>query len=141
MTAETYATLLNLRLVVHSSKSNYVAVDRNFWTHSFGSQIDGIEIDEAWYRERYDDVASAIKNGTVLDARQHFRESGYFEHRMPFAIGVNETWYLQQYADVGDAIAKAVYASAQEHFEQVGYREGRLPFPGFSLTKGRKQTG
>ena len=138
MPIESYATLLNLKLVVPSSKSNYVAIDRNFWTHSFGSQIADISVDEKWYCGRYADVADAVRSGVIVNAKQHYRESGYFEHRMPHAITVDESWYLSQYDDIGSAIAKKLYGSAQEHFEEVGFKEGRLPYPGFSLNKARE---
>ena len=138
MSVESYATLLNLKLVVPSSKSNYVAVDRNFWTHSFGNLISAVALDDVWYCTRYPDVGEAVRKGVIRDAMQHYRESGYFEHRMPFPIFVDERWYLSQYDDVGSAIAKSVYSTAQEHFEEVGFREGRLPYPGFSLSKGRE---
>ena len=135
MSVESYATLLNLKLVVPSSKSNYVAVDRSFWTHTFGCQIAEIALDEGWYRHRYSDVEDAVRSGALVDAKQHYRESGYFEHRMPFAIAVDERWYLNQYDDVGAAISRKLYGSAQDHFEEVGFKEGRLPYPGFSLSK------
>ncbi len=138
MSVESYATLLNLKLVVPSAKSNYVAVDRNFWTHSFGCQIAEIALDQRWYCDRYSDVAEAVRSGALNDAKQHYRESGYFEHRLPYLITVNERWYLSQYDDVGVAIDKRIYSSAQDHFEQLGFKEGRLPYPGFTLTKGRE---
>lgn len=135
MPVESYATLLNLKLVVPASKSNYVAVDRTFWTHALGCQIAEIDLDEAWYCGRYPDVDEAIKDGVLAGARQHYRDSGYFEHRMPFAIAVDERWYLAQYDDVSATLSRKLYVSAQGHFEEVGFKEGRLPYPGFTLTK------
>jgi hypothetical protein len=92
------------------------------------TMISGIEIDEAWYLRTYEDIASAIKSGSVRSARQHFIDDGYFEGRRPFAMSVDERWYLTQNPDVSDSIRRGDVASAQEHFDQDGYREGRLPF-------------
>ena len=126
---------MNLKLVIPSSKSNYVAVDRNFWIHAFGSRVAEIDVDEKWYLKKYQDVSSALSKRIIESARQHYTESGYFEHRMPHEISVDSQWYLAQYEDVGSAITQKVYRSAQEHFEEVGFKEGRLPYPGFSLSK------
>jgi hypothetical protein len=92
------------------------------------TMISGIEIDEAWYLRTYEDIASAIKSGSVRSAKQHFVDDGYFEGRRPFAMQVDERWYLMQNPDVSDSIRRGDVASAQEHFDQDGYREGRLPF-------------
>jgi hypothetical protein len=90
--------------------------------------ISDIEVDEAWYLERYPDVAEAIEAGFVESAKQHFAHHGYFEGRMPFEIRVDEVWYLAQYPEVADAIRSGLVKSAQQHFEKNGYREGRLPW-------------
>ena len=133
MSVESYATLLNLKLVYPSHQSNLVVVDRAFWAETLGCRIAEIALDEAWYRQRYPDVDEAIATGLLPDARQHYRESGYFEHRLPYPIAVDAPWYLSQYTDVGAALSRKLYASAQAHFEEVGFKEGRLPYPGFSL--------
>ena len=92
------------------------------------TMIAGIEVDETWYLRTYEDIASAIKSGSVRSAKQHFVDDGYFEGRRPFAMQVDERWYLMQNPDVSDSIRRGDVASAQEHFDQDGYREGRLPF-------------
>ena len=134
MTFESYATLLNLRLVVPSARSEYVVVDRTFWTETLACRIATVPLDAAWYCRRYPDVAEAIAAGLLPDANQHYRNSGYFEHRLPFAITVDARWYVTEYADVSAALSRKLYRSAQEHFEEVGFKEGRLPYPGFSLS-------
>jgi hypothetical protein len=93
------------------------------------SMIAGFDVDEAWYLKTYEDIAGAIKSGTVQSARQHFVDDGYFEGRLPFPIPVDEKWYLQQNPDVADSVRRGIVASAQSHFDQDGYREGRGPFP------------
>ena len=140
MSVESYATLLNLKMVVPSSKSNYVAVDRDYWIYSFGSRIAEIDLDESWYLKRHPDVEAAIEKGLVSSAQQHYCESGYFEHRMPYQINVDEKWYIGQYEDVQTAIAKQHFTSAQEHFESIGFKEGRHPYPSFALRQRARQS-
>jgi hypothetical protein len=88
-----------------------------------------IEVDEAWYLEKYPDVAEAIKSGKIASARQHFMFNGYFEGRLPFPIRVDERWYLTQNPGVAEYIRAGRLESGQQHFDHDGYREGRLPFP------------
>lgn len=88
-----------------------------------------IEVDEAWYLEKYPDVAEGIKAGRVESARQHFMHNGYFEGRLPFALKIDERWYLTQNPGVADYIRAGRLDSGQQHFDHDGYREGRLPFP------------
>jgi len=90
--------------------------------------ISGIEVDEAWYLQTYEDIGKAVKEGSVKSARQHFIEDGYFEGRLPAPIKVDEGWYLKQYPDVAESVKSGTVASAQAHFDGDGYREGRLPF-------------
>ena len=90
--------------------------------------IQGIEIDEGWYTRTYEDIGSAIRQGSVKSAKQHFVDDGYFEGRLPFPIRVDERWYLASNPDVAESIRQGVIESAQDHFIKDGYREGRLPF-------------
>jgi hypothetical protein len=92
------------------------------------TMIRGIEVDNAWYVQAYEDIGSAIKSGVVSSAQQHFVNDGYFEGRLPFPIVVDEHWYLTENPDVAESIRKGSVVSAQEHFDADGYREGRLPF-------------
>ena len=91
--------------------------------------ISGVEVNEDWYLKAYDDIAKAVRDGTVPSARQHFIEDGYFEGRLPFPVKVDEKWYLQQNPDVADSVRRGTVASGQSHFDEDGYREGRKPFP------------
>jgi hypothetical protein len=90
--------------------------------------ISGFEVNEKWYLETYEDIAKAIREGSVQSAKQHFVDDGYFEGRQPFPIAVDEKWYLQQNPDVAESVRRGVVASGQAHFQEDGYREGRLPF-------------
>lgn len=90
--------------------------------------IVGTEVDEAWYLRTYEDIAEAVREGSIKSAQHHFVEDGYFEGRLPFPIQVDDRWYTTQYPDVGDSVRRGLLPSAQAHFEEDGYREGRLPF-------------
>ena len=90
--------------------------------------IIGVEVDEAWYLDRYPDIAEAISQGVVKSARLHFVNDGYFEGRMPFPIRVDERYYLAQNAGVSDFVRKGMLVTGQQHFDENGYAEGRLPF-------------
>lgn len=92
------------------------------------TMLAGIEVDETWYLQTYDDIARAAHEGTVKSVKQHFIDDGYFEGRMPFPIDVDEQWYLQQNPDVAESVRRGMIESAQAHFQDDGYREGRLPF-------------
>jgi hypothetical protein len=88
----------------------------------------GVAVDEAWYLQRYEDIAKAIATGEIKSARQHFVEHGYIEGRLPGPVQVDEKWYLERYPDVAESVRKGVVPSAQAHFERDGYKEGRLPY-------------
>jgi hypothetical protein len=90
--------------------------------------IVGTEVDEEWYLRAYEDIAEAVREGTIESAQRHFVEDGYFEGRLPFPIRVDDRWYMNQYPDVGDSVRRGALPSAQAHFDDDGYQEGRLPF-------------
>jgi hypothetical protein len=121
MSFDTYATLLNKKLVVPSQQ----------FAMLLGPHIERIRLDEDWYLKQYPDVRDAIDRGEFSSASEHYTKVGYFEHRMPHAIEVEEAWYLEQYPDVRDAVANGVFANGQTHFTRVGFREGRFPHPNF----------
>jgi len=89
--------------------------------------LGGVEIDPAFYREQYDDIAEAEREGRISSVRRHFVEDGYFEGRLPFALAVDEAWYRRNNPDVDESIRQGLIGSAQEHFVSNGYREGRMP--------------
>jgi hypothetical protein len=90
--------------------------------------IVGVEVDEKWYLERYQDIAQAIQEGIVSSARSHFVNDGYFEGRVPFSIAVDEKYYLSHNPGVADYVRQGMLQSGQQHFDENGYKEGRLPF-------------
>jgi len=130
----TYATLINRKLVVPSSRKPFVAVDEHFLAELLMPRLEKVQVDEQWYLETYPDVLDAIQRGVVPGAKAHYCQYGYFENRMPHRILVDEPWYLSEYPDVRDGVVDAKdFASGQEHFERLGYREGRFPYRGFEL--------
>ncbi len=90
--------------------------------------ISGIEVNEEWYLKEYEDIAQAIRDGSVASAKQHFVDDGYFEGRLPFPMLVDERWYLRENPDVAESVRKGVVSSGDQHFAEDGYREGRLPY-------------
>lgn len=107
-------------LRVNVSYENFVAILR--------MMILGIEVNEAWYARTYEDIGSAVQDGVLQSAKQHFVNDGYFEGRLPFPILIDERWYLAENPDVAESVRKGLVDSAQDHFTKDGYREGRLPF-------------
>ena len=130
---DTYATLLNKKLVVPSLKTSYMAIDRNYFVTVLAPCLSGVHVDEAWYLSHSPDVADAIKRGEFASAKDHYAKVGFYEHRMPYEIDVDETWYLENYPDVATAVETGVFTSGRAHFYQLGYREGRIPHPHFML--------
>jgi hypothetical protein len=90
--------------------------------------LSGIQVDEAWYLERYPDIATAIGQGLVQSPQTHFVNDGYFEGRIPFPIRVDERFYLARNPGIADCVRQGTLQSGQQHFDENGYAEGRLPF-------------
>lgn len=134
MDIPTYASLINRKLIVPSSKKPFLAVDEHFIAQLLLPRLEKIHVDEAWYLNAYPDISAAIKRGVVPSAKAHYCQYGYYEHRMPHRILVDEAWYLMEYPDVREGVVTAKhFASGQEHFELLGYKEGRYPYRGFEL--------
>ncbi len=92
------------------------------------SMISGVEVNEEWYLREYEDIAQAVRDGTIESAKRHFVDDGYFEGRRPFPMPVDERWYLGENPDVAESVRKGVIDSGEQHFTEDGYREGRLPY-------------
>ena len=133
MTISTYATLLNAKVIIPSQRTNYYAVQKDHFFDFLRPLIAGILFDEAWYLAAYPDIAEAIAAGVIPSAHEHYLQSGYFEHRLPYDIEVHSDWYVAQYDDVRAAVAAGTFTNGRDHFLQSGFREGRLPHPGFAL--------
>jgi hypothetical protein len=119
---KSYLTISNVRgeLMVSCSYENLVQMLRRL--------IAGVQVDEAWYLERYPDIAEAIGQGVIASPKSHFVSDGYFEGRMPFPIRVDEHYYLSHNSGVADYVRNGSLESGQQHFDENGYDEGRLPF-------------
>ncbi len=130
---ESYATLINRRLLLPSQRTSYIAVEPHYLLRCLRPDIVRIHVDETWYCRQYPDVVEALAEGKIASAREHYERFGYLEHRIPYRIEVHEEWYLAQYDDIRRAVAGGEFASGQQHFIEVGYREGRFPHPNFRL--------
>lgn len=119
---KSYVTIETVKgeLMVKCSYENLVQLIRRL--------LAGTDVNEAWYLERYPDIADAIKQGIITSARSHFVGDGYFEGRWPFPITVDENYYLEQNPGVADYVRRGLLQSGQQHFDENGYKEGRLPF-------------
>ena len=138
---DTYATMVNRRILVPSGTTPYFAVEQHFFFDLMERILGYIEVDEEWYLAQHKDVTEAVRKGLVKSGRNHYMRFGFYEHRLPFRIHVLEDWYLKSYPDVKEALDNQIYRNAQSHFEIAGFREGRLPFPNFSLCASTSSTG
>jgi len=136
MPPQSFATLVNRKLLIPSSKTAYLAIEREFLIAILAPALAEIHLDEPWYLAQNPDVRDAIANRAFNSAADHFCRVGFYEHRMPYPIEVDETWYLKSYPDIAAAVTQGAVASGQAHFQADGYREGRFPHPDFALRKG-----
>ena len=133
MSHDTYAALLNKKLVIPSQKTSYLAIERNYFVGILSRVVSDIYVDESWYVQHSPDVGTAVAEGDFASATDHFIKVGFYEHRMPYEIDVDDEWYLENYPDIADAVKTRVFPSGRAHFYQNGYREGRLPHANFAL--------
>jgi hypothetical protein len=124
-----YTKIKALVNIINDNGQLTVNASYDEFLHMIREILSVIEVDEAWYLEKYPDVGEGIKAGAVASARDHFMHNGYFEGRLPFEMKVDERWYLTQNPGVADYIRAGRLESGQQHFDYDGYREGRLPFP------------
>jgi len=137
MPPQSFATLVNRKLLIPSSKTAYLAIEREFLIAILAPALAEIHLDEPWYLAQNPDVRDAIANRAFNSAADHFCRVGFYEHRMPYPIEVDETWYLKSYPDIAAAVTQGAVASGQAHFQADGYREGRFPHPDFALSAKR----
>jgi hypothetical protein len=133
MSGASFATLINKKVLVPSTRTQYIAVDKNYLVDLLKPVLRRIHVDEAWYLQSNPDVVQAIDASLVNSGADHYVNFGYYEHRMPYEINVDEAWYLAQYPDVADAVSKGVIGAARDHFYAAGFKEGRIPYAGFSF--------
>lgn len=85
------------------------------------------DFNEAGYLAENPDIAEALADGSVQDARMHYVGFGFFEGRLGATPAVDERWYLAAYNDVAQAVRSGKVASASEHYNVAGAAEGRSP--------------
>ena len=91
------------------------------------------EFDDSFYLAAHPDIRTAVEAGRIIDAAEHYFETGYYENRQPRRFTIDEKYYLRENPDVSEAMRQGDVASPQAHFDEVGFREGRLPYAGFAL--------
>jgi len=128
-----FATLINRKVLIPSSRTNYYVIDKNHFVDLMKPILRQIYVDEEWYIQFYPDIEQALSGRVVDSAADHYVTFGYYEHRLPYPIEVDQPWYLRQYPDVDEAVARGMFASAHDHFYAAGFQEGRLPCANFSL--------
>jgi len=136
MKVASFATPINHKVMISSTRTQYVAVDKEHLVDFLKPTLPTIYMGSDWYPENKPDIAEAIKTGVVANAEDHYVTYGYYEHRMPCAIKVEEEWYLTQYPDVKEAVQKGLFSSAHGHIYAVGFGEGRLSHANFSFCIG-----
>ena len=87
--------------------------------------------DSEAYLARFPDIKTAIDEGRLPSALEHFLLFGYAESRAPMRYDVDEDWYLKAYPDVAEAVSSGKIKSATQHFDMFGYAEGRVPNKSF----------
>ena len=89
---ESYAALMNRKFVVASQKTNFIALEPFFFAQLHSERVAQIYVDEDWYSSRHPDVGTALAEGKIGAAKEHYVLFGYYEHRMPYEIWVDEDW-------------------------------------------------
>ncbi|WP_133123059.1 hypothetical protein [Methylobacterium frigidaeris] len=118
-----------------SSKESAFLIEQNMFYNIIRCLLEKVNVDEAWYLDRHQDVLMAIRNGDLKSAKDHYLRFGYFEGKLPYNIQVDENFYLNTYPDVKMAISSGDIPNAQTHFLMSGAEEGRMPYKDFSLFK------
>jgi hypothetical protein len=105
------------------NNNNY---DNNRWNNdrdrfsSTSCSVNGF--DEKFYREAYQDVEAAIRQGRVKSACDHYRTFGRYEGRYP---QFNEASYLSKNPDVATAVREKRFRNGYQHWQLYGRFENR----------------
>jgi hypothetical protein len=83
--------------------------------------------DDRAYLEKFSDIRTAVRSGTIPSGTRHFVTDGFFEGRAPLKYDVDEDWYVRTYPDVALAIKTGKVRDGTEHFALFGFMEGRVP--------------
>src|SRR3546814_18672540 len=74
------------------------------WRKLIEGALEGVEFDEKWYLKQYGDIADAHRKVQIVNLREHFITSGYFEGRRPSGRHFDTRWYVSTNKDVADAL-------------------------------------
>ncbi len=129
--AASFAELVFESKLTGGSDTSQFGISRPLLIALLRPMFEALRFDAQWYQSAYPDIAAAYRAGTLTDLKAHYREFGFFEHRLPCFVRVDEEFYANEYPDIGTAIAEGRIASPQWHFETFGFREGRLPWRGW----------
>lgn len=87
-----------------------------------------LTVDSDWYANLYGDIGE-IASSNPNAAREHYRNWGCLEGRLPRRPLVDESWYLSRYPDVREGVTNGVWATGYDHYVAEGHKEGRAPLP------------
>lgn len=82
--------------------------------------------DPGYYVAFNDDVTSAIREGTVQNALEHFLRFGIFRDT-PFSPDFDAGYYAQRYPEILEAVRAGTVPSLSWHFVFMGLKERRQP--------------
>lgn len=116
-----YRSLLKHMRAIEFRDGENVSVELNKLKMLISYIVAKEPFDENWYLTTYPDVKSAVTNGTLESAKQHYVETGYFEGRLP-GIGEFDT---KKYIEKNPDLAQMTGDEAMMHFIYTGYSEGR----------------
>ena len=104
---------------------NKVSIPAGLFKSLFATYLRDGFFDERWYLETYPDVSSAIKDGRIANAFEHYTTTGYYEGRSPGPCYVDRKWYEEYYKDVREALESGQITDSADHYYLNGYAEGR----------------
>ena len=82
--------------------------------------------DEAFYRQKYEDVDQSIASSGFPSGRHHYEHHGMYEGREPFRLDM--AWYVTRYPLAAMEIGQGDFLNPHHHFVAVGHARGYLPF-------------
>src|SRR3546814_5649631 len=72
--------------------------------------LEGVEFDEKWYLKQYGDIADAHRKGQIVNLREHFITSGYFEGRRPSGRHFDARWRSEEHTSELQSLMRISYA-------------------------------
>ena len=95
----------------------------------FDPSIDDMleEFDAGWYLANNRDVAAKFGPGNTEAARRHYRDIGFRERRLPFAL--SQGWYAERYPMAALEVSQGDYSGFAQHFVAIGRAHGYRTVP------------